>query len=52
MKTVVQMLQGDVDKLKVPTNPFNTSSSSTNTITNTATGGCLNIELDVIQELE
>ncbi|KAK2453206.1 rust resistance kinase Lr10 [Trifolium repens] len=51
MKTVVQMLQGDVDKLKVPTNPFNTS-SSTNRTTNTATGGCLNIELDVIQELE
>jgi serine/threonine protein kinase len=52
MKTVVQMLQGDVDKLKVPTNPFNASSSSTNRTTNTATVGCLNIELDVIEELE
>ncbi|CAJ2674654.1 unnamed protein product [Trifolium pratense] len=52
MKNVVQMLQGEVEKLKVPTNPFNASASSTNRTTNTATGGFLNTELDVIQELE
>jgi serine/threonine protein kinase len=51
MKTVVQMLQGDVDKLKVPSNPFN-ASSSTNRSATTTTTGCLNLELDVIQELD
>jgi hypothetical protein len=51
MKTVVQMLQGDVDKLKVPSNPFN-ASSSTNRSATTTTGGFLNLELDVIQELD
>ncbi|GAU21213.1 hypothetical protein TSUD_11300 [Trifolium subterraneum] len=50
MKTVVQMLQGEVDKLRVPRNPFN-ASSSTNRSANTPTG-CLNLELDVIQELD
>ncbi|KAK2399305.1 rust resistance kinase Lr10 [Trifolium repens] len=50
MKAVVQMLQGEVDKLKVPTNPFN-ASSSTNRTANTDIG-CLNLELDVIQELD
>ncbi|CAJ2674662.1 unnamed protein product [Trifolium pratense] len=48
MKTVVQMLQGEVDKLKVPSNPF-IASSSTNRSGNTVTG-CLKLELDVIQE--
>ena len=50
MKTVVQMLQGELDKLKVPTNPFN-DSSSTNRTANTATE-YFNLELDVIQELD
>jgi serine/threonine protein kinase len=50
MKAVVQMLQGEVDKLQVPTNPFN-ASSSTNRTANTDIG-CLNLELDVIQELD
>ncbi|XP_004498420.1 rust resistance kinase Lr10-like [Cicer arietinum] len=50
MKTVVQMLQGDGEKLKVPSNPF-IASSSTYTSTNSATG-CLNLELEVIQELD
>jgi hypothetical protein len=44
------MLQGEGDKLKVPTNPFN-ASSSTNRTLNTVPG-CLNLELDVIQELD
>jgi hypothetical protein len=50
MKAVVQMIQGEVDKLIVPTNPFN-ASSSTNRTVNTDIG-CLNLELDVIQELD
>jgi hypothetical protein len=50
MKTVMQMLQGEGDKLKVPDNPFN-ASSSTNKTVNTATR-YLNLELDVIQELD
>jgi len=50
MKSVVQMLQGEGDKLKVPTNPFNASPSSNRTV-NTVPG-CLNVELDVIQELD
>ncbi|CAJ2674640.1 rust resistance kinase Lr10-like [Trifolium pratense] len=48
MKTVMQMLQGEGDKLKVPDNPFNASSSSNRTA-NTATG-YFNSELDVIHE--
>lgn len=50
MKTVLQMLQGEGDKLKVPKNPFNASSSANRTA-NTA-AGYLKLELDVIQELE
>jgi hypothetical protein len=50
MKTVIQMLQGEGDKLRVPSNPFNASYSN-NITANTATG-CLNLELDVIQELD
>jgi serine/threonine protein kinase len=50
MKTVMQMLQGEGDKLKVPENPFNASSSANKTV-NTATR-YLNLELDVIQELD
>jgi hypothetical protein len=50
MKTVMQMLQGEGDKLKVPENPFNASSSANKTV-NTATR-FLNLELDVIQELD
>ncbi|KEH40314.1 receptor-like kinase [Medicago truncatula] len=50
MKSVVQMLQGEGDKLKVPTNPFNASSSTNRTVNTVA--GCLNSELDVIQELD
>jgi len=50
MKTVIQMLQGEGNKLKVPNNPFNASSSSNRTVNTVA--GCLNVELDVIQELD
>jgi serine/threonine protein kinase len=50
MKTVIQMLQGEGDKLRVPSNPFNASYSN-NITANTATGS-LNLELDVIQELD
>jgi serine/threonine protein kinase len=50
MKTVIQMLQGEGDKLRVPSNPFNASYSN-NITANTATR-CLNLELDVIQELD
>jgi hypothetical protein len=50
MKTVVQMLQGELDKLKVPTNPFNDSSSTNRTVN--AAREYFNSELDVIQELE
>ncbi|CAK8570250.1 unnamed protein product [Lathyrus sativus] len=50
MKTVIQMLQGEGDKLKVPINPFGPT-ASTNTIANTVVKR-LNLELDVIQELD
>ncbi|XP_058724648.1 rust resistance kinase Lr10-like [Vicia villosa] len=50
MKTVLQMLQGEGDKLRVPTNPFNAPSSANRTANTTA--GYLNLELDVIQELD
>ncbi|KAJ1377145.1 hypothetical protein SESBI_49207 [Sesbania bispinosa] len=51
MKTVVQMLQGEGDKLKVPRNPFEPTDSSTNTSANSVAGR-LNLELEVIEELE
>ncbi|XP_058724610.1 rust resistance kinase Lr10-like [Vicia villosa] len=50
MKTVVQMLQGEEDKLKVPSNPFEPT-TSTNTTTNIIVER-MNLELDVIQELD
>ncbi|XP_061336784.1 rust resistance kinase Lr10-like [Gastrolobium bilobum] len=50
MKTVMQMLQGEGDKLKVPPSPFD-STASTNTSTNIAARP-LNLELEVIQELD
>ncbi|KAI9112540.1 hypothetical protein K1719_016463 [Acacia pycnantha] len=50
MKTVIQMLEGEVDKLKVPPTPFDFSTSTNiNTVIPTRH---LNLELDVIHELE
>ncbi|KAK4275636.1 hypothetical protein QN277_018681 [Acacia crassicarpa] len=46
MKTVIQMLEGEVDKLEVPPTPFD---FTTSTVTPTRH---LNLELDVIHELE
>ncbi|KAK2453255.1 rust resistance kinase Lr10 [Trifolium repens] len=46
MKTVVQMLQGEGDKLKVPSNPFGPT-TTTNIVVER-----MNVELDVIQELD
>ncbi|KAJ1383834.1 receptor-like protein kinase [Sesbania bispinosa] len=51
MKTVVQMLQGEEDKLKVPRNPFGPTDSLTNTSANSVAGR-LNLELEVIEELD
>lgn len=51
MKTVVQMLQGEGDKLKVPHNPFEPS-TSTNAAPNMAPAERLNLELEVIQEVD
>ncbi|KAK2399378.1 rust resistance kinase Lr10 [Trifolium repens] len=50
MKTVVQMLQGEGDKLKVPSNPFGPTITTT-TIGNIAVER-MNLELDVIEELD
>jgi hypothetical protein len=50
MKTVVQMLQGEGDKLKVPCNPFEPT-TTTNTTANIFVER-MNLELDVIQELD
>jgi hypothetical protein len=50
MKTVVQMLQGEGDKLKVPSNPFGPTTTAT-TIGNIAVER-MNLELDVIEELD
>ncbi|XP_054821433.1 rust resistance kinase Lr10-like [Prosopis cineraria] len=50
IKTVMQMLEGDVDKLKLPPTPFNFGgSASTSTI---VPPRHLNLELKVIHELE
>ncbi|KAI9071994.1 hypothetical protein K1719_046041 [Acacia pycnantha] len=50
MKTVIQMLEGEVDKLKVPPTPFDfTTSTNRNPV---IPSGDLNLELDVIHELE
>ncbi|KAJ1379329.1 hypothetical protein SESBI_47003 [Sesbania bispinosa] len=51
MKTVMQMLQGEGDNLKVPRNPFEPT-ALTSTSANTASAGRLNLELEVIQELD
>ncbi|XP_027342773.1 rust resistance kinase Lr10-like [Abrus precatorius] len=50
MKTVMQMLEGEVDKLEVPRNPFE-SRTSADTSANVVARR-MNFELDVIQELE
>ena len=50
MKTVIQMLQGDEDKLKVPSNPFGPT-TSTNSTASIVTKR-INFELEVIQELD
>ncbi|XP_061336783.1 rust resistance kinase Lr10-like [Gastrolobium bilobum] len=50
MKTVMQMLQGEGDKLQVPPSPFE-STASTNSSANITTRP-LNLELEVIQELD
>ncbi|CAJ2674600.1 unnamed protein product [Trifolium pratense] len=48
MKTVLQMLQGEGEELKVPSNPFG---PTTNTIANIPVER-MNLELDVIEELD
>lgn len=50
MKTVLQMLQGEGDKLKVPRNPFGPS-TSTNT-TASIVSKPMSLELEVIKELD
>ncbi|XP_057440957.1 rust resistance kinase Lr10-like isoform X2 [Lotus japonicus] len=53
MKTVMQMLHGEGDKLKVPTNPFQPkTSASTSSTSGTIVAKRLNLELEVIQELD
>ena len=50
MKTVIQMLEGEADKLKMPPRPFDTSTTTTaSAITSTK---YLNLELEVIHELD
>ncbi|GAU44193.1 hypothetical protein TSUD_373280 [Trifolium subterraneum] len=51
MKTVLQMLQGEGDKLKVPSNPFGPTNSTNKTSSSTAAKR-MNLELEVIQELD
>ncbi|KAI9073280.1 hypothetical protein K1719_044766 [Acacia pycnantha] len=50
MKTLIQMLEGEVDKLKVPLNPFGFTASTSSSITIPAKHS--NSGLDVIHELE
>ncbi|KAI9073282.1 hypothetical protein K1719_044768 [Acacia pycnantha] len=50
MKTLIQMLEGEVDKLKVPLNPFGFTASTNSSIT--VPTKHLNLGLDVIHELE
>ncbi|KAI9073271.1 hypothetical protein K1719_044757 [Acacia pycnantha] len=50
MKTLIQMLEGEVDNLKVPLNPFDFTASTSSSITVPAKH--LNLGLDVIHELE
>ncbi|KEH33225.1 receptor-like kinase [Medicago truncatula] len=51
MKTVMQMLQGDGDKLQVPSNPYGPTTSS-NTTTNIVAPPPMNLHLEVIQEID
>lgn len=50
MKTVMQILQGDGDKLQVPSNPYGPTTSS-NTTTNIVAPPT-NLHLEVIQEID
>jgi hypothetical protein len=50
MKTVMQMLQGDGDKLKVPSNPFGPTTSAITTTNIVAER--INLELEVIEEID
>ncbi|KAI9075505.1 hypothetical protein K1719_042553 [Acacia pycnantha] len=50
MKSLIQMLEGEVDKLKVPLNPFDFTASTSSSIIVPAKH--LNLGLDVIPELE
>ncbi|KAK2453251.1 rust resistance kinase Lr10 [Trifolium repens] len=50
MKTVMQMLQGDGDKLKVPSNPFGPTTSA-DTTTNIVAER-INLELEAIEEID
>ncbi|XP_016207321.1 rust resistance kinase Lr10-like [Arachis ipaensis] len=50
MKSVVQMLEGEEDKLKVPPNPFESAAESSSSANNPAR--CMNLELEVIPETE
>ncbi|KAI9075490.1 hypothetical protein K1719_042538 [Acacia pycnantha] len=50
MKSLIQMLEGEVDKLKVPLNPFDLIASTSSSMTVPAKH--LNLGLDVIHELE
>ncbi|KAF7830698.1 rust resistance kinase Lr10-like [Senna tora] len=51
MRTVLQMLEGEGDKLKVPPTPFESTTSSSNTSASIPPRR-LNLELEVIHELE
>ncbi|RHN77784.1 putative glycerophosphodiester phosphodiesterase, protein kinase RLK-Pelle-LRK10L-2 family [Medicago truncatula] len=50
MKSVMQMLQGEGDKLKVPTNPFGPTTTTNKNVNIVAER--MNLELEVIEELE
>ncbi|XP_016207319.1 rust resistance kinase Lr10-like [Arachis ipaensis] len=50
MKSVVQMLEGEEDKLKVPPNPFESGAESSSSANIPAR--CLNLELEVIPETD
>ncbi|XP_057445232.1 rust resistance kinase Lr10-like [Lotus japonicus] len=52
MKSVLQMLQGEGGKLKVPTNPFQPKASTSTSTNTTVAEKRLNLELEVIQELD
>ncbi|MED6155087.1 hypothetical protein PIB30_002295 [Stylosanthes scabra] len=50
IKTVVKMLEGDADKLTVPSNPFNSTNSVSGGKGLVTSSRCLNLELEVIRE--